>query len=71
VTIIQLNELIPVTTPLGPGYAILLEAGGHEYYWTVALTNGTVVTFPQERIRVARSYTHGRISDEAMAEIIK
>lgn len=69
---IQLHELIPVVTPLGDGYAIIFETGEHDNYWTVALENGAIVTFPQNKIRVCRSYTHGRgISDEEMKEIIK
>lgn len=69
---LQLSELIPMETELGFGYAILYEGGEHDSYWTVALENGALVTFPQNQVRVSRSYTHGRgISDEEMREIIK
>lgn len=70
--ILQLTEIIPVTTPLGEGYAIFLQAEQLDYWWTVALDNGAVVTFPQNRIRICRDYTHGRgISDEEMRRIIE
>lgn len=70
-SVIQLNELIPMDTPLGRGYAIIFETGEHDNYWTVALENGAIVTFRQEEIRISRSYTHGRgISNKEMKEII-
>lgn len=64
-------ELIPVETPLGFGYALIFETGEHDNYWTVALENGALVTFTQDRIRVSRDYTHRRgISDEEMQKIV-
>ena len=71
VKVIQLQELIPVKTPIGDGYAIIFETGEHDNYWTVALENGAIVTFRQEEIKISRSYTHGRgISNDKMREII-
>ena len=68
----QLHELIPVETPLGHGHAIFVELMPHDNWWTVALQNGAVVTFAQERIRVCKSYTHGRVIDDAqMREITR
>lgn len=68
----QLPELIKVETPLGRGWAILVEGTAHDYFWTVALDTGALVTFTQDQIRITNSYTHGRgISHERMAEIIK
>jgi hypothetical protein len=68
----EFRELIPVKTPLGSGYAMLLEPGEFDTYWTVVLDNQAVVTFTQEQIRISRSYTHGRgISDVQMKQIIK
>jgi hypothetical protein len=68
---IQLNEMISVETPLGHGYAIIFESGEDDNWWTVALDNGALVTFTQDRIRVSRDYTHGRgISDDQMKEIV-
>jgi hypothetical protein len=67
----EFRELIPVKTPLGSGYAMLLEPGEFDTYWTVIMDNQAVVTFTQEQIRVSRSYTHGRgISDRQMKAII-
>lgn len=67
----EFEELIPVETPLGSGYAMLYEGGEHDNYWTVILENGALVTFTQDKIRVSRSYTHGRgISDKEMKKII-
>ena len=61
-----------VTTPLGDGYVLVVELDEHDNWWTVALDTGVVVTFPQDKIRIARSYTHGRgISDEEMRRIIE
>lgn len=68
----QFPELISVNTPIGHGYAMLLEPGEFDSYWTVVMDNGAVVTFPQEQIRVSRSYTHGRgISHRQMKAIIR
>ena len=69
--VLQLQELIQVKTPLGEGYAIIFETGEQDNYWTVALSTGAIVTFSQDRIRIANSYTHRRgISDEEMKKII-
>lgn len=66
------RELIPVHTPLGFGHAMFIEFGEYDTCWTVVLENQAVVTFPQEKIRVSRSYTHGRgISDKQMRKLIK
>jgi hypothetical protein len=50
--ILQLEHLIGMETPLGFGYAILVETGPHDQYWTVALDNGALVTFSQDKIRI-------------------
>lgn len=71
-TPLQLKELIPVSTPLGDGMAIIVELGEHDNYWTVGLSSGAIVTFKQEKIRLSRSYTHERlIDDKQMREIIR
>ncbi len=68
----EFEELIPVSTPLGSGYAMFVEPGEYDTYWTVVLDNQAVVTFTQEQIRISRSYTHGRgISDGQMRKIIR
>lgn len=70
--LIQLTEIIPVETPLGEGYAIMVESGAHDIYWTVALHNKALVTFTQDKIRICNSYTHRRgIDDKRMKEIVK
>lgn len=70
-SVIQLQSLIPMKTPLGDGYAIFLETDAHDYYWTIALDNGAIVTFTQDKLRICNSYTHGRgITDEKMKNII-
>lgn len=70
--ILQLNDLIPMRTKVGDGYAILVEANAHDIYWTIALSSGALVTLPQDRVLMHNSYTHGRgIDDKRMAEIIK
>ena len=70
--LLQLNELIPMETPLGKGYAILIEGGAHDHYWTIALDSGALVTFRQDQICIAKSYTHGRgLSDAQMKDIVK
>ena len=72
VVVIQLHESVPVKTPLGDGYAIIFEGSAHDNYWTVALSTGAIVTFRQEQIRAARSYTHGRqMTDQEMTNIIQ
>jgi hypothetical protein len=72
VTIHEPREIIPVHTPLGFGHAIFIEFGEHDTFWTVAMETSAIVTFPQEKIRISRSYTHSRgISDAQMRRIIK
>lgn len=68
---LQLAELIPVKTQLGDGYAMIVELNEHDNYWTVALSNGAIVTFKQEKIRMCRSYTHERmLDDDQMRKIV-
>lgn len=67
----EFQELIPVKTPLGRGYAMLVEPGEYDSYWTVILDNGALVTFTQEQITISRSYTHRRgINNKQMKAII-
>jgi hypothetical protein len=70
--IIQLEELLPVKTKLGDGYALLFESGEHDNYWTVILDSGALVTFPQDQLLVSSSYTYGRnVSHKRMRKVIK
>lgn len=69
-------EFVPrpflVDTPLGRGYAVMVETGHHDQYWTVELqSSGALVTFQQKEIRVARAYTLGiRMNSEDMKKIL-
>ena len=69
--IIQLHDPIEVTTPVGHGFAIILESDAIESWWTVILDGGAFVTVKQSKLRAIRSYSHGGISHEEMKEIIK
>ena len=70
-SVLELEELVPVETPIGSGYAMLYESGEHDNYWTVIMENGALVTFTQDKIRVSRSYTHNRgIDDKEMSKIV-
>lgn len=67
----EFADPIKVITPLGRGRALFMEVSAHDYYWTVALDNCAIVTFPQDKITIHRSYTHGRdITDDQMMAII-
>lgn len=69
--IIQLHEVIPVSTPLGDGVAIIFQAQEHDNSWTVMLESGAFVTFPQAEIRAKRSYyPRVDLTVEQMREII-
>lgn len=61
-----------VETPLGHGLAMFVECGRHDYYWTVVLDNGAIVTFTQDRIRFSRNYTFRRgVDDAEMRKIVE
>lgn len=70
--LIELREWISVNTPLGHGMAMFIEPGESDTFWTVALSDScAIVTFPQEQIRISRSYSHGRgISTSQMRKIV-
>lgn len=69
----EFYEPIEVETPLGKGRALFVERTPHDYFWTVALSDSqALVTFCQNKLRICRSYTHGRgISAAQMKKIIK
>jgi hypothetical protein len=68
----EITQLFQVETPLGPGWTIFLETTAHDYFYTVALENGALVTFTQDNIRIAESYTHGRgMSHKQMKKVIQ
>lgn len=67
--IYEFREHIPVTTPLGDGYAIFVDSDEWDNHWTVVLDDGSFVTFRQEQITAWRDYTRGRgITDAEMRE---
>lgn len=68
----EFHEPVAVTTPLGAGRALLVERTQHDYFWTVAMDDTqALVTFPQNKLRICRSYTQERgISDDEMRTII-
>jgi hypothetical protein len=69
---IQLTELMPVETPLGAGYAVMVDSEAHDNYWTVVFDSGALVTFRQEEIKLSASYTYGRgTNNKRMLEKIK
>lgn len=70
--IIQLDEHLSVETELGHGYAIIFESGEDDNWWTVALDDGAIVTFPQAKVRLSRSYSHARgLGAREMRKIVR
>lgn len=64
---IILDEWIPVETPLGRGYAFMIETENHDNWYTVLLDTRAIVTLRQEKLLTQRSYSHGRgMLDEEM-----
>lgn len=64
-------QRISVETPLGHGYAIFVEIGSEDHFWTIALDSGAVISFTQDRIKLSRCYGLRRnITDNQMREII-
>lgn len=68
----ELKHHWDVDTPLGCGRAIMIEDTHQDYFWTVVLEDGAVVTFPQNKIRVSRHYSYGvAFTDAQMRGILK
>jgi hypothetical protein len=56
----ELANPFKVDTPLGRALALFVESTTTDNYWTcVILDNGAIVTFTQDKIRMARAYTLG------------
>lgn len=69
---IVLDEWIPVETPLGKGYAFMIETENHDNWYTVLLDSRAIVTLRQEKLLTQKSYSHGRsMLDSEMREIIQ
>jgi hypothetical protein len=47
------------------GYSLFVETTPDDNYWTIACSNCAVVTVPQKKMLIARSYTDGRGLDAA------
>jgi hypothetical protein len=68
----EFHEPIEVELAIGKGRAILIERTPHDYWWTVLMDTGAVVTVAQNKVRTTRSYSHQRgIGDEEMKKIIQ
>lgn len=68
--LLQLNPLIPLTTPLGKGDAVLVEDDGIELWWTIILCDTqAIVQFKNNQVRAARAYGRG-IATEEMKGIV-
>jgi len=59
---IQLNPTIPMTTPRGPGYAIMVidYSQEHELFFVVAQDNGEIWTWRNQDVRMQTNITMGR-----------
>lgn len=54
------------------GYSLFVETTPDDNYWTIACSNCAVVTVPQKKILIARSYTEGRgMTANEMKEVFK
>ncbi len=64
--ILQLNPTIPMSTPKGNGYAILVidYSQEHDLLFTVALDNGELWTFNNREVRMLTNITMGRGNNE-------
>lgn len=69
--LLELRSPFPVTTPVGNGYAILVESDAHDMWWTVILDNGAIVTILNNRVKARPSWSHGRgITDPQFRDIL-
>ena len=63
VFMLQLNPMIPMDTPKGTGYAIMVidYSQEHNLIWVVALDNGGEIwSFPNSEVRLRKNYTMER-----------
>ena len=69
----EFEDPIAVITPCGRGFALFVDTSPHQNWWTVAISETcALITYPQNKIKIHRSYTHGRgITDEMMKELTK
>lgn len=60
--IIQLDPTIPMTCPKGSGFAIAMIDYSQEHHvlWVIALDNGEIWTYPNDKVRMQKNITMGR-----------
>lgn len=58
--VIVLDQWLPVETPVGKGYAFIIELEQADNWYTIALDSQAIVTLPQEKVLMRKDYTHGR-----------
>lgn len=61
---IQLEPMLPVRTPHGPGYAFVLIDYGQEFdtlYKTIITATGEIWDLPQSQVRGVKNYSMGRV----------
>lgn len=64
---LQLNPPIPMVTPKGDGYALLVVDYSQEHHmvWVVALDQGGAIwAFENPQVRVAHNVTLGRVKGD-------
>jgi hypothetical protein len=67
---LQLNPPLPVVTPKGSGYAVLVVDYSQEHHlmWVVALDEGGQLwMFENPQVRLAANFTLGRKADPSFA----
>jgi len=70
-SILQLNPLLPMTTPKGDGYAwALLDYGAeHNLMWVVCIdATGEIWTFQNPQVRGQKNITMGRLMVQNSAQ---
>ena len=62
--ILQLNPMIPMSTPKGNGYAIAMidYSQEHNIYWVIAIDlTGEIWTYSNTEVRIQKNITIGRV----------
>lgn len=64
--ILQLNPMIPMSTPKGNGYALVMidYSQEHNIHWVIAIDDtGEIWTYPNPEVRMQKNITIGRTYD--------
>jgi hypothetical protein len=67
--LLQLNPSIPMTTPKGDGYAIMVTdySEEHDALWVVADTaTGQIWWWPNHKVRMCKNISMNRMSPEIL-----